>query len=472
LKKDFKTNLIKLSSGPIIGQLISLLSAPLIARFYGAESFGVALIFGSFSSILIPFINARYDIAVVMAPNKIDAASLATLACIISTLISFFILILTFFLGDYLFTIFELKSLLNLKWFISVSVFLGGIINVLNVWCTRQKYFLLISKAQIITQLFVTMSGISFGISGFNSPIILILSSIFGQFIMLIILLVKVIIEDKKVLIKDVKFIKLKELAIRYIDFPKFSSVAAIFNTFSWQVPIMLLSFFFTPKIVGYYGLGFRLIQAPMSLVGNALNQVFFQFGSENRFKGKLSESVESLFNWIFSIVFLPCIVLLFSGADLFNLFFGDTWREAGVYVQLLIPWALIWFISSPLSPIYSITERQKDEVKVHFLILVLRITSLLVGGMLGSPRLAILLFSVGGFISYSFLLKQIFKYSGVQLSNFLPNIKKVVLFGIILCIPLIFATLFNINIYLIAFLSISTLFIHLFLILKKNKNV
>jgi lipopolysaccharide exporter len=474
MKKDFRKDLFKLSSGPIIGQMVSLISAPLIAKFYGAESFGISLVFASFSAILIPFANARYDIAIVMAPKKIDAVLLVMLSTIISIFLSLIIFLATLFFGEKLFIIFGIASITNLKWFISISVLIGGIMNVLNAWCTRQKYFFMISKNQVIVQLFVTSSLLIFGFSGFNSPVILIITAILGQLVMLVVTFLNIYLKENRFFFNSMNLIRIKSVALQYVNFPKYSSVATIFNTLSWQTPIMLLSYFFSSQVVGYYGLGFRLIQAPMSLVGNALNQVFYQFGSVNNVKGTLNESVEDLFKWIFRITLLPCFVLLLSSADLFNVFFGDNWREAGVYVQFLTPWAFIWFVSSPLSPVYSITQRQRDEVKVHLLIFLLRILGLLVGGLFSSPRIAILMFSIGGVISYLYLLKQIFLFSEVYVKNFLNFIIKAVARDILICIPLIIVIALNMNMHIITVLSILILLTHLLLLInfKKIQNV
>ena len=459
MKSDFKIDLLKLSSGSIVNQIITIISAPVIARLYGAESFGVSLVFASFSAILIPFVNARYDVAMVLPPQKKDAFNIAVLA-------------LTIFFGDFLFDKFNIQYLNEFKLLIPLSVFIGGFLNILNNWCIREKYFSLLSKAQVITQLVVTLLTLIAAFAGFNKPIVLIISAIIGQFLLLMMLLIKLSKNDFYLLKMKIRFYDIKEIGIRYIDFPKFSSLATIFNTVSWQAPIMLLGFFFSSTVVGFYGLGFRLIQAPMSLVGNAFNQVFYHYGSIHKTEGILNENVESLFIWIFKVAFSPCLVLLFSGYALFSFVFGAIWHEAGVYVQLLSPWAFTWFISSPLSPVYSIAERQRDEVKVHFMILLFRIFPFIIGGMVGSPRIAILLFSIGGVVSYLYLLQQIFIFSGANIVNSKKEILKILQNGLIISIPVLISTLLSNNMILIFVISTLTFILHLFLIFKQQYNV
>ena len=45
----------------------------------------------------------------------------------------------------------------------------------------------------------------------------------------------------------------------------------------------------------------------------------------------------------------LPVMIFAITGEELFSVLFGETWREAGRYTQILSPY-IFTFISSPLS--------------------------------------------------------------------------------------------------------------------------
>ncbi|MHA8053754.1 oligosaccharide flippase family protein [Aquirufa sp. OSTEICH-129A] len=413
----FKKNVVKLASGTFISQIITLLAAPIITRLYGAENYGIVLIFTSISTIFIPLASMRYELSIVLPRKKSEATNLLILSIVITLFFSVLFFLVILFLGNELFAFFNIKNLIPYKWLIPITFFLAGITSSCNYWCTRFKYFSHISVAQIITQLVVTIGGISIGFLGFNVSITLIVVGIIGQLINLIILLSKIInLNEIKFMFFSVKFKNLIEGAIRYKDFPKYSSLGALLNTASWQSPIIILAFYFPVSIVGFYGLGFRLIQMPMSLLGNAINQVFLQHGSKSKHEGNLGSDIEKLFIILFSLGLMPSLILMTLGANLFELFFGLQWREAGVYVQILAPWAFLWFLSSPLSPVYSILEKQKKELKMHGLIFFMRIISLLLGGLCGNARVAILLFSLGGIVAYAYLLLQVFLISKIDL--------------------------------------------------------
>jgi len=60
-----------------------------------------------------------------------------------------------------------------------------------------------------------------------------------------------------------------------------------------------------------------------------------------------LSLTVEETLRHLVRISFFPLMVLSLIGRDLFTVVFGRQWAEAGVYSQVLAPWALVWFLSS-----------------------------------------------------------------------------------------------------------------------------
>jgi lipopolysaccharide exporter len=414
-----KKNVLKLASGTLISQIITLLAAPIITRLYGAENYGIVLIFTSISTIFIPLSSMRYELSIVLPRKKSEATNLFILSILITLFFSVLFFLAILFLGNELLNFFNIEHLISCKWLIPIAFFLAGITSACNYWCTRLKYFSQISVAQVITQLFVTIGGVSFGFLGFNVPITLIIVGIIGQLINLIILLAKIINSNEmKFIFLSVTMQKVIDGAIRYKDFPKYSSFGALLNAASWQSPIIILAFYFPVSIVGFYGLGFRLIQMPMSLLGNAINQVFLQHGSKSKNEGNLGSDVKKLFITLFSLGLMPNLILMTIGANLFEFFFGLQWREAGVYVQILAPWAFLWFLSSPLSPVYSILEKQKKEFKMHGLIFFMRIISLIIGGLYGNARITILLFSLGGIVSYGYLLIQVFLIAEIELKN------------------------------------------------------
>ena len=127
-----------------------------------------------------------------------------------------------------------------------------------------------------------------------------------------------------------------------------------------------------------------------------------------------------------------PILILTIVGSDVFTVVFGKAWAEAGVYAQILSLWAFIWFISSPLTTIYVVVEKPHFGFHYNFFNLTTRLLSLVIGGLLGSARMALILFSISGILVYGYLCLKMMSYSGVKASTAL----KIVFSNFILFVP------------------------------------
>ena len=73
--------------------------------------------------------------------------------------------------------------------------------------------------------------------------------------------------QDIKVFNK-VSIKKMKEMAIKYKNFPLFSSWSTLANTISPQVPTFLLAYYYGTSVVGYFSLANQVVNMPMGIVG------------------------------------------------------------------------------------------------------------------------------------------------------------------------------------------------------------
>ncbi len=251
----------------------------------------------------------------------------------------------------------------------------------------------------------------------------LIAGSLAGQSISTFVLGGQIWRDDRKLIMKSLSWKKVYEGFKKYRKFSLIDTWAALMNSVSWQLPAFLLSAFFTPAVVGFYSLGFRLLQLPMSFIGGSISQVFFQRASRAYSEGALPILVENVFRMLVIIGMFPILILTIVGGDVFTVIFGKAWAEAGVYAQILSLWAFIWFISSPLTTIYVIVEKPHFGFHYNFFNLITRLLSLIIGGLLGSARTALMLFSISGILVYGYLCLKMMSYSGVKASRALQII-------------------------------------------------
>ena len=200
-----------------------------------------------------------------------------------------------------------------------------------------------------------------------------------------------------------------------------------------------------------------------MRLIGGAISQAFIHRAARAKIEGKLDSLVFKLLQRLMILGFFPFLIISIIGKDVYTVIFGNQWGEAGIYTQLLSLWAFVWFISSPLSNIYAVLEKQPNELLMHSLIFLSRILTISIGAYFGSPIVAIFLFGLGGIFSYGYLLISIIKLCNVSLKEVFSENIKFILNSIIFVVPLIVFKLIGFNELNIVLLAIITISIYVF---------
>lgn len=415
----FARDTLKLTMGTVIAQGLNIASAPLLTRLFGPDAFGIQAVFVSITSIIAVILCFRYEQAIVLPKNDRSAVNLLALSMLIAITISLLSIPVIWLGGDLLARWLNTPVLKNYLWLLIPSLFFGGLSMghpALNYWTVRTRRFKEQSVSRVVGTVATIVFQLSAGFAGWISAGALVGGSVFGTVVSPLSLAWQIWRKDKKLLFDKIDWNSIRSVARRYKKFPLYSTWAALMNTISWQLPPLLLTTFFSTTISGYYAVGFRLLQLPSLFIGSAIAQVFFQRAARAKVDGNLAAVVESTFRWLVVIGLFPFLLLTFAGKDIFVIIFGETFAEAGVYAQILSVWTFFWFISSPMSTLFVVLEKQEFDFKINLAILITRFLSLWFGGLLGSARLALLFFSVSGIFVYGYLSIAIASASGVPI--------------------------------------------------------
>lgn len=414
----FVTDVFKLVTGTTFAQLVTILASPILTRLYGPESFGFLTLFTSITSIIGVIACMRYELAIMLPKTDEKAANLLALCLLCVVAVSGLTVPALYFGGAAFLSLLRAPGLAPYLILVPAFVFVSGIFLALNYWNSRTRHFGRLSAARVTSSLATTGTQLWAGFAGHVTGGSLIGASLIGVLVSTGVLVAQIWRDDHAILRRSISLRGMAEGLKRYKRFPLIDSSSALLNTISWQLPAFLLAAFFSPAIVGYYSLGFRMLQVPMSLIGGSIAQVFFQRASKARSDGTLPILVENVFHSLVAIGIFPILVVAIVGPELFAVIFGDTWVEAGLYAQILSIWAFVWFISSPLSTLWVVLEKQTFGIKINSLNFVTRIISLVLGGVAGSPVIALALFALSGVLVYGYLNVKMLLFSGVQLTN------------------------------------------------------
>ena len=434
----FINDIFKLMSGTLLAQLINVIISPIITRLYGPEAFGLASLFITIAGILGSIACLRYESAIVLAEHNEESANILVLCFFISILTSFISLIFFHLFGVPFCSLLNASELIKYLWLLPIFIFLTGVSVAMSYWINRQKDYGVLSLSKFGNSVLTGFTRLGLGWTGFTSELSLIYSAILGTILSASIMCIHIWYSKKFYCNYTIHFNIMKSSLNRYKKFPIYDTWASLITSLQWQLPIFILSFFFSPVIVGYYSLSMMVLQLPVSLLGTAVSQVFFQRVAEAKNFGKIDKLVEGFFINLFAIGVCPFLLISAIGSDFFRLAFGPNWIEAGVYSQILAFWMLFLFITSPISTLFSILEMQRAALVINIITLPLRSLALVVGGMLGNALLAIILFALSGVLIYGLVNIWLLRKSEVIIA---PLPKKI--FKYFLLSSLIFSLIF-----------------------------
>jgi lipopolysaccharide exporter len=426
-KGSFARNVLTIMTGTVFAQALSILVAPILTRLYSPADYGAAAIYGSIVSILSIIACWRYESTIVLPEKDEDAANLLVLSIIICFGMSTFTLVLVALFRTPFADLLGAPKLASWLWFMPLSLLAAGLFQAFNYWSTRRGHFARLAM-RLVAQSSVT-AGTQLGAGLISHPGLggLIAGSIIGQSVATGQLAGKVLGEECSDLRIFLKKSSLKNQFKRYRDFPLYFTWASLLNTSSVMLPVILLGIFFKPAVVGLYALGLNVLSMPMTVIGNATAQVFLPSANKAYLNGKLNEISLKVFERLLNIGLVPILLIMVCAPELFSIIFGHRWLDAGVYVRWLGIWILFVFISSPISDIYTVLERQKASLLMNILQFVCRVAVLMIGGYLGNPNLTIAMFGIISAMLIAFSCFYILWIAGVSVLQVFSSICKYV---------------------------------------------
>jgi O-antigen/teichoic acid export membrane protein len=417
---EFYRNVLVLMTGTGISQLISLAVTPVLTRIYTPHDFGILAIYVSISSILAVLATGQYELAIILPKKDHSAFNVAALCISISFLVTLAILIFIFGLQFNSLTkkYVSDSELINWIFIIPASVFITGIYKTLYHWSVRQKNYRGISRSAILRISASLTAKLSLGMMMFGATG-LILGDLIGSTIASVVLVIPVV-ESKDEILRIITWKKICKMAVRYKKFPVYSLSANLVNIISNQFPVLLLNNLFGSNVVGHFSFSRKIIGIPTSLVANSFLDVFREKATnEYRRKGTFQTLFLKTLKILVAISVLPSILLMFFAPQLFSFLFGEQWKMAGEYTQILSVMFFVGFSASALSYSFYIVERQHYDLVWQLILFFLTTTALFVGYYQQSSILSIFLFSVAYTLMYFIYLFMSYKLSQGSKNNY-----------------------------------------------------
>ncbi|HGF7371952.1 TPA: lipopolysaccharide biosynthesis protein, partial [Vibrio cholerae] len=361
MNKSFSKNVLTLMTGTGIAQAIPIAIIPILTRMFSPEDFGLLALYAACVSILGVVATGRYEIAIMLPKDDEDARLLLQLSMLVALFFSLLISIpisiwnaqIARFLGN--------EDIAVWLYLVPVSVLFTGIYQALTYWNNRQKKFINTAVSRVNQSLFQGFVQTSLGFLQVSGGLI------WGQFIGIVSGSIYLLKKDRsyKSLIKKTKINSIQKQGIKYHKFPTYGVWGALCDAGAVQMPVILLTKFYSNSVTGMFSLTFRVLNMPTSIISSAIAQVLFQKVVEisQTEPEKLNLYIIKMFLLLF-VIYLPAVPILFIwGESLFSIIFGNEWSQAGVYAGYLVIAVAVRFAVSPLSAVLGLEQNIKMGV-------------------------------------------------------------------------------------------------------------
>lgn len=386
-----------LLGGSVVAHLLTAISLPVITRLYQPQDMGTLAVFTSLLTILSVSISLRFEYAVSISEEEGEAANLLAVGAASAFVGSVTLTAVMAMLPHAVYKALDAPDFARFWWLLPPAVLIAGLYNLVQFWFVRQKAFRSIAYSRISQSAASAGAQISLGVAGMG-PLGLILGVILNSSVGSAILGAHLI--KRRRLFKIISLGRMWTLFRANSQFPKYSAPEAFINAVSVSLPVVFVAAFAGSAEAGYLMLALLVLQAPMSLLGTAMRQVYLS-EAPSRFRANtLSNFTVSVLRGLLKTGAGPLLAIGIVSPFIFGFLFGEPWKRSGELVTLMTPWFLLHFLVSPMSPALQVIGRQKTAFALQLFGLILRMGMVVVAGIL-VPSLTSEAFAVSGAVFY-----------------------------------------------------------------------
>lgn len=328
--KGFFSSALKVGSGQLISQALSLISVPILSRVYSESAYGDRAILISTAAIIINLSTMGLNSAIMKPAEDNEAKKVLTTAVLTNFIISTVVVLICASLEN-VFHLFDITGsyLLSmvLLWLYMVLYMTQMLIAIYTN--RRGKYNKLfvnpIIGAVANFVLSIPLGLLGWGYEGF------IISTIIVQIILIIHMSWKDIPFYLNYRIKDFIYV-----LRTYKDYIFFQYPSNFINNLATEYPTQFLGGNFTSNELGYYSMCLNILKYPIRLVATPISNVYFKTASEYYREGKnLADFTFVLIRRILIFSIIPVSLCCFFSEKIFAFALGNNWASAGTIASI-----------------------------------------------------------------------------------------------------------------------------------------
>src|SRR5690625_3258005 len=278
IRSTFARNVAIVASGTAGAQVITLAFSPLITRLYGPEAFGLLGAFTAVLALVTPISALTYPVALVLPKHDDEAKGLARLSARIALVVAAILIIIIMLAEGTIAHLLKLQNIQGYLLLVPVAMLFTAWQTIMQQWLIRKKLFQVTAKVAVSQSLIVNAAKSVAGLFWPSGAVLIVLNTL-GS------LLYSLQLwwgarrwggPDGQILHPPSSPLPLKPLALQYRDFPLYRTPQILINAISQSAPTLLLAGLFGPAIAGFYTLSRSVMNAPATLLGTSIGNVFY----------------------------------------------------------------------------------------------------------------------------------------------------------------------------------------------------
>lgn len=411
-----------LVGGTALGHAITAAAMPVLTRLYTPADFGLLAVFSATFAIVSVAVCLRYEIAIALPMGDDEAADLLGVSLVVALLVSALVALAVLPAAPTVSAWLGQPALAPYLWMLPLCTLLAGVHLPLQYWLVRQRQFGSLARTRIGQSAAASGSQIVLGLVG-AAPIGLLIGPVVNSAAGCLGVLQRVLRHDRDAL-RHVSAPRLRRAAAAHANFPKYSTAEALANSASIQLPVMLIAALGSSAEAGQLMLALFVVQAPMSLLGSAVSQVYLSRAPDQMRAGTLGAFTADVIGGLLRTGAGPLLALGIVAPFVFAPVFGHEWSRAGEVVAWLTPWFVVHFLTAPVSMALHVTGRQRLALWLQVGGLALR-TGAVVAASHGLDGGLTEAYALSGLLFYLIYLAAVLRSAGcdgAELSRALPS--------------------------------------------------
>jgi O-antigen/teichoic acid export membrane protein len=399
-----------LVGGTASAHAITAVAMPIVTRLYTPEDMNVLAVFAGLLAIFYVSVCLRFDIALPLPERDEEAANLLGLGAASAILLTSGLMLVVLLVPTGAYNAYGYGGFAPYAWLVPPATLVAGLYSLSQYWFVRRRAFGIIAQSRISQSAASAAAQLGLGVAGFG-PVGLVLGHAVNSGAGAALLGARLFRRERAVL-AAISLSGMRKAWRIHHRFPRYSALEALANVCGIHLPVVMIAGLAVGPEAGFLVLALYVMQAPMSLIGTAISQVYLSEAPAKHRAAELGSYTSEILAGLAKAGIGPLIFIGIISPFAFPWIFGPEWGRAGLLVAWMTPWFVLQFLTTPISMALHVTSGQRVALNLQLLGLIVRVGMVWAAGLWAVGWVSET-FAVSGLIFYSIYLVAIVRRIG-----------------------------------------------------------